>query len=270
MRKMTTRDIQLVSLDILKDVHEFCVNNDIKYTLFGGSLIGAIRHNGFIPWDDDVDIAMPRPEYERFVSTYKSDKGYKLIHREKGKNDVFLAYARVCDMNKTYVDAQNLPWSKYKTGVWIDIFPLDGMPIDIDEAKKHTKMANDLFYRGKRARIIKAALHKDRGFIIRMKLFLLCLCLPYYSKWGKLIELCKKYDYSESKAYSNLSFGGYGFKEYCTKEVLDGYHLHRFEDSEFFIMNGYDKALRNKYGDYMTPPPEEKRIRGHHFECYWK
>ena len=66
MREMSLREIQLFSLEIMKDVHSFCINNDIRYSLIGGTLIGAMRNKGFIPWDDDIDICMPRPDYERF------------------------------------------------------------------------------------------------------------------------------------------------------------------------------------------------------------
>ncbi len=75
MKELTLSDVKAVSLDILKDVHEFCIAHDIKYSLAYGTLIGAIRHKGFIPWDDDIDIVMPRPDFERFFKEYKSEKG---------------------------------------------------------------------------------------------------------------------------------------------------------------------------------------------------
>ena len=81
MKQMTNEEIQQVSLKIMKDIHDFCVKNNISYSLYGGSAIGAIRHKGFIPWDDDLDIAMPRPDYDRFIKTYRSEKGYKALAR---------------------------------------------------------------------------------------------------------------------------------------------------------------------------------------------
>ena len=78
MRKMTLQEIQTVNLELMKDIHAFCVKNNIHYSLAYGSLIGAVRHKGFIPWDDDIDIMMPRPDFERFSHEYKSEKGYRL------------------------------------------------------------------------------------------------------------------------------------------------------------------------------------------------
>lgn len=268
MKEMSLSEIQHMSLEILKDVHEFCVQNRIDYTLFGGTLIGAVRHNGFIPWDDDVDIAMPRPDYERFVKEYSSNK-YKLFSREKQGKDIYIAYARVCEMNETYADIP-FPWSAFETGVWIDVFPLDGMPNDKEEAISYTTYANKVFWKSFKARSIMAALKRDGNIRFRIKKMIGKLVLPYYKQCGKLVKICKKYDYNESSYYSNLSYGGYGIKEYCKKNVLDKLILHNFEQEEFYIMAGYDYALKSKYGDYMTPPPVDKQVGTHDVTYYWK
>ena len=82
MREMTKNEVQQVSLEILQDFHEFCVKNSIRYSLSGGTLLGAIRHNGFIPWDDDIDVEMPRPDYDKLIRTYVSKNGYEIFSRE--------------------------------------------------------------------------------------------------------------------------------------------------------------------------------------------
>lgn len=270
MNKMNSKDIHKISLEILKDVHEFCIEHSINYTLFGGTLIGAVRHNGFIPWDDDVDIAMPRPDYDKFVKGYNSRNGFELFARERQRDNVFLAYARVCDLKKTFVDTAKYPWSKYQTGVWIDVFPLDGMPNDVTLAKQRTRKANRLYRLTSRARSIMATTNIKGGLIRCSKNLVWRLILPYYKKWDKLIRVCKEVSFETSDYYANLSFGGYGFKEYCTKEVIEHYVAHRFEDCEFFIMQGYDLALSSKYGDYMTPPSLEQRVGSHDYDYYWQ
>ena len=139
MRRMTIKDIQGISLDILKDIHNFCVEKNIKYTLFAGTLIGAIRHHGFIPWDDDLDIAFTRPEYEKFVKSYESKNGYQLFARERQEKDIYISFARVCEMKKTLVDDSYFPWTKHRTGIWVDVFPLDGADADFERAKEFCK-----------------------------------------------------------------------------------------------------------------------------------
>lgn len=268
--RMTVNDIQTISLGILKDVHSFCVQNGLRYTLFGGTLIGAVRHNGFIPWDDDVDIAMPRPDYERFLSSYESMNGYQLIAREVQGRDVFLPYARVCDTQRTFVDTKKYLWSSFTTGVWIDVFPLDGMPSDFSIAKRITNRANRLFDITCKARGMLSVINKEKSNDACFKRIVCKIAFPFFNRWDDLIRLCKGIDFNQADYYSNLSFGGYGIKEYCTKRVLNEFILHRFEDSEFYIMKGYDKALTVKYGEYMTPPPLSKRRGTHGYDYYWK
>ena len=273
MKEMTLKDIQQVSLAILKDVHEFCVRNDIKYTLFAGTLIGAVRHHGFIPWDDDLDIAMPRPDYDRFVQTYRSSNGYKLMFRNGHENDVALAYARLCDMENTYVDTSAFFWTSERVGIWIDIFPLDGMPSDRTLAEQRTE---EIFRHWKKGMVIRDCLRPlsfDRGlhaflgqvknkYLHRHRLNRIC---------DQHIALCREIPFESAEYYSNISWPGFKMREYYRKDALSSYILMPFEDAEFYVMQGYDGALRSKYGDYMQLPPVEERETRHQFnKYYWK
>lgn len=129
MRHLTLQELQQFSLDILKDVAGFCEKNNIRYSLGYGTMLGAVRHKGFIPWDDDVDIMMPREDYERFRTIYKS-KLYSFID-SRNTPDCYIAFGRVCDTKKTLASSC-IPWVKKDVGVWIDIFPVDRVPDDKD------------------------------------------------------------------------------------------------------------------------------------------
>jgi len=274
MIEMSLTDIQNVSLEIMKDVHNFCIKNNIKYTLFGGTLIGAIRHKGFIPWDDDVDIAMPRDDYEKFIHSYKSENGYELFCRENGQN-VYLAFSRVCEMKKTFVDSSKVRWVDKPTGVWIDVFPIDGAESTYNAAVKQHNIIyktwkNGIHWRKSQDSVnLRVNTLKHNVGILLYRLMLLFVKKEDY--FNKHIMLCKQIPFSNSVMFSNLSFMGYGIKEYGKSECFSNYILTPFEECQFYIIGGYDKALRDKYGDYMQLPPEKNRNCKHDFNKYfWK
>lgn len=269
---MSVRDVQMVSLDILKDVHNFCVNNNIRYSLGCGTLLGAIRHNGFIPWDDDVDIQMPRPDYNRFIHTYKSSKGYRLLSREMDGNKVYRRLARVCDVERTYVNNDLVPSQEEKIGVAIDIQPIDGAPSDRKEAKNYLrgvkirlKITN--YYRGRY--IPWDAIRRLKGF--QKAKYALKKILGYMildSCFERLSVYQQKFDFENSDYfYASIT---YGMGEWQPKENIKNFILHKFEDSDFYIMSGYDANLHSLYGDYMKLPPENQRKTHTLYKHYWK
>ncbi len=273
MKEMTLQDIQSVSLDILKDVHNYCIAHDIKYTLFGGTMIGAIRHKGFIPWDDDIDVAMPRPDYERFINEYVSERGYELICEEKGNS--LLAFARIVDKERTIVKA-SLPWTNQTTGVCIDVFPLDGAPDDKDEAKRYISSLRRYWTYAKLSRVALRHLSDYKSvktkmnILVRKILFRNPICRNI--NWTRLYsDKCKQIPYGSTRHFANVSFMEYGMKEYQETADFETTVLVDFEDEKFCVCNGYDHLMRVKYGDYMQLPPEKDRIYKHGgSKYYWK
>ena len=276
MKEMTTREVQQVSLDILKDVHGFCVKNGIRYSLSGGTLLGAIRHNGFIPWDDDIDIQLPRPDYDKLVQTYVSDKGYKMFchETEEGKKmNVMFSHARVCDMTKTVVDTGIRPWVSEEVGVWIDILPCDGISSNPKVAKKHMKKnafaIKQAYWVGVRlsswANISKGINLWEK---IKFGIKKIGSLLIWYDPFIKIEYIRRKYNYEDSKYF--FCTPHYGMREWQPKGNMENFILHKFEDTELYIMSGWDANLKSLYGDYMQLPSPDKRVSHDFNRYYWK
>lgn len=273
MKEMTLQEVQKVSLDILKDVHEFCESHNIRYSLAYGTLLGAIRHKGFIPWDDDVDIVIPRPDFERFCREYKSLCGYKLYAPDNSSS--FLTYARVCNNEHTQVKTA-CPWTKTPTGLWIDIFPLDGLPSD---ETVFLKIVKDIRGIQKKVDGLRSGRYHRLSNSISVRNFIATLfrrCLYYKYDINELlcqhVNLIKKDKYESADYCGQLSVMDYPEKEHNPKEDFAFFIKVPFENSEFYVMSGYDNVLKRYYGNYMQLPPKAQQVppQFSYIKFYWK
>ena len=273
MKEMTLRELQLFSLEIMKEVHQFCMDHHIDYSLLDGSLIGAIRHKGFIPWDDDIDIVLRRPDYERFCQIYRSDR-YKLKCRENDP-DCMVPFARVYDDQKTIIKT-TVPWCDDHVGVWIDVVPADGVIEDVNDFEKYYNKSRKLWMKSGTSRTACCSFLWDKPLFYNIKLlikkiyFLNGKRTDYYVK--KVINRAKAIKWGETKFWGQLTTMGDNIKGHHRIEVFSHAVLKPFEDTEFCVMNGYDEYLRDNYNDYMQLPPPEKRVQHYsqRTKFYWK
>ena len=271
MQELTLKELQQVSLEILTDIHNFCVSNHINYSIAYGSLIGAIRHKGFIPWDDDVDIVMPRPDYERFCNTYTSTK-FDLIYYGNDK-PALAGFARIVDCKKTVFKAER-PWTKKDSGVWIDLFPIDGAEDDILKyAKRYHRMKKICSIAYKFRRQNHNISHKDSILSIAKTIIARAISLNGYipSLMIKhLVELEKKVDFNNSKYFGQCSCLDDGPIQFC-KDDFNSYVKVKFENTHFFAMTGYENHLKQLYGDFMKLPPiEQRKPKQYWIKFYWR
>lgn len=270
MQELTLKELQQVSLEILKDVHAFCVANNITYSIAYGTLIGALRHKGFIPWDDDVDIVMPRPDYERFCKNYCSDN-LRLIYYGNDKT-ALAAFARVVECYKTDYQTER-PWTVQRSGVWIDIFPLDGVLDQEEYSHRYSRMKRISWFvykfRRQNHHITSSDSWWSKTKTIIAKLIGLHGLLPS-ALLKRTVAMMTKCDYETCTEYGQMSCLDDGPIIFSKEDFQDTVLLD-FEDTQFCAMNGYDKVLRQVYGDYMQMPPEDKRVpKQYWIKFYWK
>ena len=257
------KKIQMIELDMLKAVDEICKKYNIKYFLCGGTLLGAVRHSGFIPWDDDLDIFMPREDYIRFSDIADRELPKTMCYQDwKKEIDYPYAFAKI-RMNGTVFCQNELAHLNIHHGLFIDIFPLD--PIIEDEKKRvrHLKKVNRL----KILMSVRYMSLKKNGKLrnpIECFLILLMRLFPKKSIHRIVDRQVMKYDNVNSSLLSQQT-GINSLKEVYPFEWFDKQGCISFEGVEFSCMEEkyIDEYLSYFYGDYMTPPPDEKKCQVH-------
>lgn len=262
------RKLQLAELNILKIVTAFLDENKIRYYINYGTMIGAVRHGGFIPWDDDIDICVPRPDYEKLLSISAKMSGpIKFTEYRLGNSLSQILQAvdeSVIVRTRPFPGAEEID-SRY---AWIDIFPIDGMPSNRIMRRIHGER---IFFRrflwGLTVNKVatKTDLVKDSSF--KIKRIIYKLAIPSLLNRDKCLEnlnrLLLKVPY-EKASYVINSASPYKMKDVVPKAWVENYVPIRFEDGIFNGPEGFDAFLKHIYGDYMTPPPEDSESRNHH------
>lgn len=267
MENSTLKKIQAIELNIATEIFKLCSKHNLKCSLVGGSAIGAIRHKGFIPWDDDMDLAMPRLDYEKFINICKTELSseYFLQCFETEKNCA-LIFAKV-RKNNTVLPEKYSSHIDMHQGVWVDIFVYDNVSDDPNIRKKELRKLR--FFRN--LLIIKVGYKlPDNRTSIQDKLsyfFGRILALFFNKTW--LQKKC--YKIMTAHKHENTSYiFPYGGAYSSQKELMPNDFFRElidvcFENRRFQITAMYDLYLSNLFGDYMTPPPVEKRIPENHF-----
>lgn len=271
MKLLTVKEIQNEEKKILDEVVKFLEDNSLRYFLCGGTLLGSVRHKGFIPWDDDIDISMPRTDYEKLQKIIKKNAnvlGNNLYFQSIELGNLNLPFTKVCNHKIRIYDYRYN--DKYEKYLWIDIFPVDGMPEDDKKLnkllKKRDKIKLFLFYKKMSKKFMTENEKNPVKLFLKMLIKSFYNILPDNMLSKKIVKLSKKYSYEDS-SYAGCIVWGYGSRERMKKEMLEEYIDGIFEGDKYKIVKNYDEYLTNIYGDYMTLPPEDKRIT-HSFEAW--
>ena len=262
------RKLQLTELEILKDVIRICKEENLRYFLMGGTFLGAVRHKGFIPWDDDIDIGMPRKDYEKFfeIAQEKLKDSYLYKNFKKG-NEKTIYFSRVEDQNMQIEDQSAI--KKRTRNAWIDIFPLDGMPDNpiIRKVRQCRLLFARLLLQYSQFSIIVNQDLPNRPFVEKVfikvgNMFNFEKHLDTEKCLYKLDKLLKKNSFENSKYVVNF-MGAYKFREMFKKEIYDNTDVYNFETEIVVAPKDYDFVLTQMYGDYMQIPPEHEQNKHH-------
>ena len=246
--------------EILDVVHEICISNGLRYSLAYGTLLGAVRHGGFIPWDDDIDILIPREDYVKLLEIWneKAPEDY-ILQEPYSSSDITNNFVKIRKNHTAFIQTEAEKKCKYHKGIFIDIFPLD-------------RLAKGTFGRAKQKLFCLVAMLYNRG---------------YTSGSGGITEMCerillaiiprKNYRHIErwaekkaTKWNGNSSLEWFGFqtvpdmKHHYAPDIFENLTKLEFEHKKYCVFSDYDQVLHDEFGDYMQLPPVEERVWKHH------
>lgn len=253
------RHLQLVILSIMKDIDALCQKHHIEYYLLGGSAIGAIRHKGFIPWDDDLDIIMNNENYNKFIEACKVDLDSTKYYLQEGLKDWSLYFSKVRLKGTKFDEGVNFSENPDMQGIFVDIFKMDNVHSNPIIAKWQFFCAKyylcyQLAARGEKEKIFsgKKRLMLFFSFPLKMK------CLR---NWFK--SQVEKYNGKDTRYYG-FFYGRTNLKTSIVKKEIFGKPLRvPFEDTYLYVAEHYHEYLTQMFGDYMTPPPVNQQIGLH-------
>ena len=261
--------VKSIQLEIMDYFHSWCMENNIKYFISAGTLIGALRHKGFIPWDDDIDVVMLRKDYDHLIATFpNTETGKYRLYSIEVDNNCTKPYAKIYDSQTVMIEGNER--IETTLGVNIDIFPLENATDDIQDAirmKKQIKIYDNILG-------VKLLDHSDRGKTKNFLVGLLrMLSIPFTCGWliHNIIRRATKYkDNEDSRFIVNAVIYAKGEKEILEREWFKETVELDFEGRKYLAPVGADQYMHRLFGDYMQLPPEDKRVSHHSFKAYYK
>ena len=249
------RQLQLIELEMLIEVDRICRKCGIKYTLDGGTLIGAVRHNGFIPWDDDLDVTFVHEEYEKFYEACKTELDTERFFFQDYRTDPYYrwGYGKLRRKNTEYMKfGQQM--LKQRTGICIDIFDFEYLPDDQKERKRHMQKMFCI-----RKTLYSAMGRKNEKSPLMRAWYSLLYLIPKNLIFKVKNKICGRYNRIRSQNVLCMMWPTSTVPNGYPRSLFNEYIDIEFEGMRFMVAKGYETILKMHYGDYMTLPPESER-----------